>query len=105
MNMTGDEEHYLIKCNNEEMVAFRGSFLEEIKIKNPQLANFSTECIMAYCMSMSDDNIHMPTALYVRNILQTYKKQKEQEDRNTNTPSPKITKYGRKIKKPNRLDL
>ena len=99
----GDEEHYLLRCNNGEISRIREDFIREIKSKIIQFETFSDKNIVDYCMNMHDTNIQMAIALYTKNILTTYREE-------TDGPipvdlPPVITRTGRQIRKPIKLNL
>ena len=102
-NATGDEMHYLLECSNAEICHVREEFLEKIKHKNEQFRNLSDRNIIDYCMLMTDTSIQMLTAKYAMDILNIYK---EETDGPTITYTPPVeTKSGRKVRKPEKLDL
>ena len=71
----GDEEHYLIRCNNNKLKEIRNNFIKEIKDTVPQLTNFNTNSLMAYCMNMKDVNTQKTTAVFVKKLLKAYKEE------------------------------
>ena len=73
LNVLGDENHYLTKCNNKSMADVRSSFFETIKLLCPQLATFNNENIIKYCLCMKDALIQEPTAFFVKKVYETYK--------------------------------
>ena len=102
-NATGDEMHYLLKCSNAEISHVREEFLDRIKHQNAQFKNLSDQNIIDYCMLMTDTNIQMITAKYVMDILNTYKE--ETDGPIITVTLPTETRSGRKIRKPEKLDL
>ena len=75
LNETGDEEHYLNRCNNDKIEDIRRTFFSNIRLCNPQLDTFSDKNIVDYCLSMNDHSIQLPTSLFIQNLLKTYRKQ------------------------------
>ena len=71
----GDEEHYLIRCNNNKLKEIRNNFIKEIKDTVPQLTNFNTNSLMEYCMNMKDVNTQKTTAVFVKKLLKAYKEE------------------------------
>ena len=63
----------------------------------------SHQNIIDYCMLLNDPITQLATAKYVMNILDIYKE--EMGGPNINYEPPTETRYGRKIKKPIKLDL
>ena len=102
-NATGDEMHYLLKCNNAEISHARDQFFSDIKCQNVQFRNLSDQNITDYCMLMSDTNAQLLTAKYVMDILNTYKE--EIGGPSTTYTPPTETKSGRTVRKPIKLDL
>ena len=75
LNELGDEQHYLLKCNNAKIENTREIYIKEIKRIILQTNNFSTENIITYCINMNDHNIQLPTATFIHNILKIYKEE------------------------------
>ena len=99
----GDEEHYLLRCNNAEISSLQNNFFKSIRDEVTQLKLFTNQNIIDYCLNLSDTKIQMSTALYCKQILLAYR---EETDGTKITPeAPVITKSGRMIKKPNKLNL
>lgn len=99
----GDEEHYLLRCNNAEISYLQNNFFKNIRVEVTQLGLFTNQNIIDYCLNMSDIKTQKSTALYCKQILQTYK---DEIDGSKIMPdAPVVTKSGRLIKKPNKLDL
>ena len=73
LNEVGDEKHYLYKCRNGAVADVRSNFFKSIKETCPQLAYFKDEDIITYCISMKDESIQEPTALFVKELYNTYK--------------------------------
>ena len=99
----GDEEHYLLKCNNSEISHTRENFLKEIRTDINQFEMFTDKNIIDYCLNVNDTNIQMKIALYVKNILNIYKE--ETEGTVPINPTPVVTRTGRLIKKTVKLHL
>ena len=102
-NMVGDEEHYLLKCNNGELSRIRENFTKNIEEEIPQLQTFTEKNIIDYCMLMHDPAIQMPVAIFAKHLLCMYREEtqgKIQVER-----SPIVTRTGRISRKPNKLNL
>ena len=99
----GNEEHYLLNCNNAELSFIRQNFFKNIKEEVTQLKKFTNQNIIDYCFNLNDSNIKLITAGYCKQILQTYKL--ETDGAKIKPDAPVITKSGRLIKKPTKLDL
>ena len=61
----GDEEQYLLKCNNKKIVEARKRFMADIREKNTEM-NALSENIINYCMLMHDQNYQMCIATYIK---------------------------------------
>ena len=96
----GDEPHYLLYCSNLSIVETRTNFLTNIRKNVKQFGKFNDENIIDYCMLMSDSSIQEYMAHYVKILIQTYK-----EELGEKPSPPVITRSGRMVKKPIRLDL
>ena len=95
--------HYLLKCNNAEISHARETFMKNIKTQNDQFRNLSEKNIIDYCMLLKDTSIEMQTSKYVMDILNIYR---EETDGPAITYNPPVeTRIGRRIKKPDKLDL
>ena len=99
----GDEEHFLLRCNNAEISRLRKEFFENIRVEVGQLEYFSDQNIIDYCLNMSDPKIQNTTAIYVKQILLMYKD--ETEGIRSLPEAPVTTKSGRLIKRPIKLNL
>ena len=102
-NATGDEEHYLLTCNNGELSRIREDFMKNIREEIPQFKTFSDKNLMDYCLMLHDPRIQLPISVFVRNILCMYKE--EVEGTSLLEKPPVITRAGRLCKKPNKLNL
>ncbi len=98
----GDEEHYLRRCTNEMLKQTRTKFLSDIKTQCQQMASFTINNIIEYCMILNDPNIHLPFAIYTKEILSVYS---EITNLQPKPEAPTKTRSGRQIKKPIKLDL
>ena len=76
----GDEWHYLLKCRNHNISNTRESFMQDIKTIQPQLRQFNMPELVKYCLIMQDTQIQQRTALFVKGLLDTYSKEKEQKE-------------------------
>ena len=99
-NRIGDENHYLIECQNQGMVGVRQKFLTDIRKLCPQMATFSTVNIMTYCISMKDEKVQEITANFVDNLFKCFKME-------NNLPPLHILclRYMGKIRKPCRTSF
>ena len=89
----GDEEHYLLRCNNAEISYLQNNFFKNIRVEVTQLGLFTNQNIIDYCLNMSDLKTQKSTALYCKQILQTYK---DEIDGSKIVPdAPVVTKSGR----------
>ena len=102
-NEVGDEEHYLRRCENNLLTTTRNKFIIDVKEKCPAVQNFSTNNIFDYCILMNDTNIQLPMAIYTKEIIETYSEIQNLQSKPLD--SPKVTRSGRQIKKPDKLDL
>ena len=69
---TGDEWHYLTKCNNNDISNVRNEFVAKVKSIQPQLNNFSTTDLMTYCVSMQDTLIQTDCNPHFCSYSQTF---------------------------------
>ena len=99
----GDEMHYLLTCNNSEISRIRETFMKNIREEVPQLAQFSDKNIIDYCMILHDQRIQMPMSIFIKNILCMYKE--ETEGLSISEERTIVTRIGRTVKKPNKLNL
>ena len=103
LDKSGNEEHYLLECNNAEISHLRSTFMKSIRVEVPQIAEFTDKNIIDYCLNLGDDNIQMKFGILTKNILETYR---EETDGLREKPElPTQTKSGREIRKPQKLDL
>ena len=103
LDKKGDEEHYLLECNNAEISHLRNTFWDNIRVEIPQFENFTNKNIIDYCLNLGDSNIQMKFGILVKNILETYRE--ETEGLREKPELPTQTKSGREIRKPKKLDL
>ena len=102
MDMVGDEHHYLLQCSNPEFTSIRSEFLQNIRQKITQFKNFNETQIIEYCLTMADENIYTHITQYIKEILNTYREEKSE----ITIPQPQIiTKSGRLVKPPTKLNL
>ena len=95
----GDEEHYLRRCSNSIIKQTRDKFTNDIKDKCQQMASFSIDNIIDYCMLLIDTSIHLPLAIYTKDIINIFT---EITNLQSKPETPTITRSGRQIKKPER---
>ena len=100
---TGDENHYLMRCTNGEMTNLRKTFMKNIREEVSQFKHFTDMNIVEYCMLLKDPKIQKPMAMYVKDILQTYKDETDGTIHEKNTPVK--TRSGRVSRKPTKLNL
>ncbi len=98
----GDEHHYLLQCSNPAILSIRTDFFVNIRKEIQQFENFNDTNIIEYCMIMSDHNIHGPTTQYIKEILVAFK---EEIGEVKPILAPIITRSGRQVKAPEKLDL
>jgi hypothetical protein len=102
-NKIGDEEHYLLACNNSEISQVREDFFQNIREQTTQFHSFSNKNIIDYCMNMNDANTQMAMAKYAKQILTTFR---EETGGKIELSKPDvITRSGRQTKKPDKLNL
>ena len=77
LNVLGDEKHYLLHCINKKIADVRSKFFQSIKILCPQLAGFDNKNIIDYCFSMKDTLIQEPTAIFAKELYESYKKEEK----------------------------
>ena len=80
----------------------RNKFLLDIKQKCPQMASFSNDNIIDYCILMNDPVTQLPMAIYTKEIMETFSEINNLQPKST---GPIITRSGRQVKNPDRLDL
>ena len=102
MNEKGDELHYLLQCTNNSLKEIREEFISNLKIKIPQFQSFSAGNIIQYCLPMADHQIQLPMAVYASKVLQIYRAERGPT---TTQKMPVITRCGRLVKKPDKLNL
>ena len=77
--------------------------MKNIREEVPQLAQFSDKNIIDYCMILHDQRIQMPMSIFIKNILCMYKE--ETEGLSISEERTIVTRIGRTVKKPNKLNL
>lgn len=100
-NETGDEHHYLLKCTNQNIINTRQTFLTNIKNTTNQFKDFKDECIIQYCLLLHDQKVIQETAEFIKAVAITYREELEERKEETIT----ITRSGRLVKKPDKLNL
>ena len=68
----GDEWHYLVSCQNNDIHDIRTDFIETVVSLQPQLKTFGTRLLMHYCVSLHDHHLQSETALFVKRLLKSY---------------------------------
>ena len=71
-NETGDEHHYLERCENVAMKECRSRFRVEVEKVQPQFQKMSMENIIHYCLQTHDEGTYNPFGKYVHNMLKVY---------------------------------
>ena len=71
-NETGDEQHYLERCENVAMEECRSRFRVEVEKVQPQFQKMSMENIIHYCLQTHDEGTYDPFGRYVHNMLKVY---------------------------------
>ena len=84
-NEVGDEWHYLLKCDNKEIKDVRCLFINKIKNIQIQCHRFQDTNIMRYCMNMGDVEVQLPTALFIKDLMDRYE---TEEDKRKETSKP-----------------
>ena len=97
----GDEIHYLTDCDNDSLLTIRNNFMTNIIQTIPEFEQFDLNNIIQYCLLMHDHRIFSPMTDYVKALMIAYR----EETAVKKAELPTITRCGRLIKKPNRLDL
>ena len=73
-----------LKCKNKNIEGIRKIFHDKFNKIQPQFRNFKYDDILKYCISMSDMSMYKSTSIFIKNILNTYKNEKEiLDDKNT----------------------
>ena len=98
----GDEKHYLLRCKNSEISYARSQFIQVAKTRNSQMVQFPDENIVEYSLVMKDPLIQAPLAQFIKTILDTFR---EETQIKKAVEVPITTRYGRLVKKPQKLDL
>ena len=101
LDKVGDEQHYLLECTNLSILDVRKKFMDDIKKKNTQLESFDNKNIIDYCMVLSHKSIQEPMTKFIKQILLTFKD--EQVDDKPVLPT--VTRCGRTVKAPQKLNL
>ena len=97
----GDEYHYLMNCSNDAFILKRDNFLCTIKQKIPTFETFNLPNIIEYCLHMHDTRTITEIAEYVKSITSTFKELRIMKK----AEEPTITRCGRTVRKPIKLDL
>ena len=92
---------YYRKFTNENISNTRQNFLADIKKSFTQLHQLSNKCIMENYLLMHDTKIMTEMAAFIKQVAIAYKE--ESEDKKVETTT--ITRSGRLIKKPDKLNL
>ena len=101
MDKVGDEHHYLLECSNFSILDVRKKFMDEIKKTNKQLESFDDRNIIDYCMVLNDKSIQEPMTKFIKQVLTAFK-----EEQSDDKPSlPTVTRSGRTVKAPQKLNL
>ena len=98
----GDEQHYLLRCRNNEVSYARKQFIQLAKSTNSQMVQFTDKNIFDYSLTMKDSLIQAPLAKFIKTILDTFR---EETQIKKAVEVPITTRSGRLVKKPQKLDL
>ena len=101
-NQVGDEAHYLLHCTNYHMLNTRKTHMEKLRKTVDQFSTFNEECIIKYCLLLNDKRIFQGISQYIKAIAETYKEETADE---TPIKPDVITRCGRLVKKPTKLNL
>ena len=82
LNDIGNETHYMICCQNNEIVSKRKQFTNKIVKIVPELSKFNEMNLIKYCLLMADINVQYETAVYINEVLDSYKLIIEEEKNN-----------------------
>ena len=72
LNTVGSENHYMLCCQNNKIRTIRENFIIEIIKIVPEFIKLGDKNIIKYCLKMTDPNLQLITAMYIKNILKTY---------------------------------
>jgi hypothetical protein len=98
---TGDENHYLFDCSNDRLRPIRDNFIQIITQIVPTFKDFNQEHIIQYCLLLHDIRTIARTANYIKEIHIAFKEETEEKKKQI----PTVTRSGRTVKKPAKLDL
>ena len=73
LHNVGNENHYMLECQSNDMKDIRENFVQEAIKLVPQLSLLDETNVIKYCLIMADRNLQYLTAVYIKNILNTYK--------------------------------
>ena len=69
MKYIGDENHYLLKCTNDNLEILRKSFIKEVKKILKVFKSMDKINIIKFCIKMSDPVLQNITAKYIEDIF------------------------------------
>ena len=102
LDKVGDEHHYLLECTNFSILDVRKKFMDAIKKTNKEMKSFEDKHIIDYCMVLNDTSIQEPMTKFIKQILLTFK---EEQSDIIKPLLPTITRSGRTVKAPQKLNL
>ena len=62
----------MIWCLNDDIKKTREKFIKDVIDIIPEISKLNEKNIIKYCLLMSDSNLHLITATYIKDILNTY---------------------------------
>ena len=102
LNEVGDEHHYLLQCSNPAILSIRTDFFIDIRKEKTQFKNFADKQIIEYCMILNDSTIHNALTQFIKKIMVTFR---EETGEIKPIAPPVITRCGRLVKPPVKLDI
>ena len=82
LNDIGNETHYMIWCQNNEIMSKRKQFINKIVKIVPELCKFNEMNPLKYCLLTADINVQYDTAVYINEVLDSYKLISEEDTNN-----------------------
>ena len=72
LQVIGDENHYLLECNNTKITQVKDEFIISAINIAPELKQLDNNNIIKYCIHMGDPKLHYVTAKFIEELLNTY---------------------------------
>ena len=72
LQVIGDENHYLLECNNTKITQVKDKFIISAINIAPELKQLDNNNIIKYCIHMGDPKLHYVTAKFIEELLNTY---------------------------------